>query len=245
MLDVAVITRDKDLIYKLHPALTGMGARVTCYASLSDEPALWESRQFDVLIVHDTKLMLTQGSMQGHAVHRMPFAVTIALLSDQHMVCAPDLLDAGFDRCLSVSSDPESLCAMVRALTRRRQGLTVSVCHYGPLSFNFVTQQAFLSEVPLALSVREAQALQILLERVGQIIPKARFMQDLAPDSQAINGNAAEVYIHRLRKKISDDILPVRNIKRCGYLLPRYDLPVEPQALVRSGNQLVAAHLAV
>jgi hypothetical protein len=39
----------------------------------------------------------------------------------------------------------------------------------------------------------------------------------------ALNTTAAEVYIHRLRKKISHDLLPVRNIKRCGYFLPRYE----------------------
>jgi DNA-binding response OmpR family regulator len=100
--------------------------------------------------------------------------------------------------------------------------MTASVCHYGALSFNHATQQACVAGVVLDLTPREAQVLDILLKRVGQIIPKERLLQDIAPDNMAINTTAAEVYIHRLRKKISHDLLPVRNIKRCGYLLPRY-----------------------
>ena len=245
MLDVALIAQDEAQIQKLRQALEEMGARVSCYASLADAPALWQSRQVDLLIVHESPQKLMQVSVQRRADLVMPLPATLALLSEPHLVFAPELLDVGFDRCLPVSLDHESLLAMVRALTRRRQGLTVSVCHYGSLTFNYVTQQAYISDIPLALSTREAQALEILLKRVGQIIPKELFMQDLVPDSKAINSNAAEVYIHRLRKKISDEILPVRNIKRCGYLLPRFELPKAPKDLVRSRNEFVAGHLAV
>jgi DNA-binding response OmpR family regulator len=245
MLDVALIARDDVLTHTLRRALEGMGSRVACYASLSDEPTLWQSRKFDLMIVHETTLVLDLGRIRMRDDHGVPFAAAIALLSEPHRVFAPELFDAGFDRCLPVSLDHDSLCAMVRALTRRRQGLTVSVCHYGPLSFNYVTQQACVSDIPLALTTREAQALEILLKRVGQIIPKERFIQDLALDERLINSNAAEVYIHRLRKKISDEILPIRNIKRCGYLLPRHAMPKATEELARPRNQLVVTHLSV
>jgi DNA-binding response OmpR family regulator len=77
--------------------------------------------------------------------------------------------------------------------------MTASVCHYGALSFNHATQQACVAGVALDLTPREAQVLDILLKRVGQIIPKERFLQDIAPDDMAMNTTAAEVYIHRLR----------------------------------------------
>ena len=148
------------------------------------------------------------------------------------------------------------MCAVARALTRRKQGMTASVSHYGELSFNHVTQPAHVLGVAVALTCREAQVLDILLKRVGQIIPQTRFIQDLALGNMDLNTTVAEVYIHRLRKKISHDILPIRNIKRCGYFLPRYVYPSEYELKsatvfkqtddsIRSRYDFVGNHLAV
>jgi DNA-binding response OmpR family regulator len=62
----------------------------------------------------------------------------------------------------------------------------------------------------------------VLLRRVGQIISKEDFVQEMAPDNMELNSSAIEVYIHRLRKKVSTELLPIRNIKRCGYFLRKY-----------------------
>lgn len=223
MLDVALFVQDDLLALKLRHTLEGMGASVERYGALSNDVTFWRSRKFDLMVVHPTPpvMDLANTFMHGQCGAQLP--VTIALVPDNHMALAPDLLDAGFDRCLPVSLDSASFCAVVRALTRRRQGMAASVCHYGALSFNYATQQACVSGVALDLTPREAQALEVLLKRVGQIVSKERFIQDIAPDNMALNTTAAEVYIHRLRKKISHGILPVRNIKRCGYLLPRYE----------------------
>jgi len=47
-------------------------------------------------------------------------------------------------------------------------------------------------------------------------------LQEMGLDNVDLDSSAIEVYIHRLRKKISNDLLPIRNIKRCGYFLTRY-----------------------
>ncbi len=222
MLDVALFVQDDVLAHQLRHTLEGMGASVARYDVLSNDSMRGSSRHLDLMVVYltptvmDLAITLTPEKCAAQRV------ASLALVPDQHMAFAPDVLDAGFDRCLPVSLDATIFCAQVRALTRRRQGMTASVCHYGALSFNHATQQACVSGVALDLTPREAQVLDILLKRVGQIIPKERFLQDIAPDNMAMNTTAAEVYIHRLRKKISHDLLPVRNIKRCGYLLPRY-----------------------
>jgi DNA-binding response OmpR family regulator len=222
MLDVALFVQDNVLAHQLGYTLEGMGAKVARYGMLSDDSTLWRSRHLDLMVVHFTPTVMDLASTFMPEQCAAQRVASLALVPDHHMAFAPDLLDAGFDRCLPVSWDSAIFCAEVRALTRRRQGMTASVCHYGALSFNHATQQACVAGVVLDLTPREAQVLDILLKRVGQIIPKERLLQDIAPDNMAINTTAAEVYIHRLRKKISHDLLPVRNIKRCGYLLPRY-----------------------
>jgi DNA-binding response OmpR family regulator len=256
MLKVALFVQDEVLAHKLQRTLDVMGAKVVRYDALSNSSTLWRSRHSDLIVVHSTPTMMDWVRTFIPDPCGVQRAATLALVSEYHMAFATDLLDAGFDRCLPVSFNEAIFCAVVRVLMRRRQGMTASVCHYGALSFNHATHQACIAGVALDLTPREAQVLGILLKRVGQIISKERFLQDIAPDNMTLNTTAAEVYIHRLRKKISHDLLPIRNIKRCGYFLPRHVDPSENtqcQAAmyqpvvdsVRPRYELVRDHLAV
>jgi two-component system, OmpR family, response regulator len=222
MLDVALFSQDEVLVQKIRHALKNMAVRVERYEVFSQDTAQWRSRKFDLMVVHPILSVMDVVSTWVRDNRWAKPAAILVLVPENHMVFAPSLLDAGFDRCLPETVEATCLCAEIRALTRRNQGMLVSVSHYGALSFDHATQRAYVSGVAVDLTVREAQVLDILLKRVGQIIPKESFLQDIAPDNMAMNTTAAEVYIHRLRKKISHDLLPVRNIKRCGYLLPRY-----------------------
>ena len=256
MLDVALFSQDEVLVQKIRYALKSMAVRVERYEVCSQDTAQWRSRKFDLMVVHPILSVMDVVSTWVRDNRWAKPAATLVLVPENHMVFAPSLLDAGFDRCLPETVEATCLCAEVRALTRRNQGMLVSVSHYGALSFDHATQRAYVSGVAVDLTVREAQVLDILLKRVGQIIPKERFLQDIAPDNMALNTTAAEVYIHRLRKKISHDLLPVRNIKRCGYFLPRYEhlsdgslcqaalaKPVAPSVWPR--YEFVGQHLAV
>jgi DNA-binding response OmpR family regulator len=256
MFNVALFVQEEVLAHKLRCVLESMFARVERYEVFSQDSVPWLARTFDLMVVHATgPVMDLANAWVRDKLWAQP-AASIALLPETHLAFAPVLLDAGFDRCLPVSLDGASLCAVARALTRRNQGMTASVCHYGALSFNHVTQQAHVLDIAVELTCREAQVLEALLKRVGQIISKARLIQDIAPDNMDLNTTAAEVYIHRLRKKISHDILPLRNIKRCGYFLPRYVHLGEQKSThagfvknsddsIRSRYELVRHHLAV
>ncbi|MEN9618141.1 MAG: hypothetical protein RL406_378 [Pseudomonadota bacterium] len=245
MLDLALFAQDEVLAHQLRHALEGMSLRVERDDVFSHDSVQWHSRKFDVMVVHLAPSVMDLANPWVRDKLWAQSAASIALVPDHHMAFAPDLLDAGFDRCLPVSVDHASLCAVVRALTRRKQGMTASVCHYGALRFNHVTQQAHVGDVAVELTCREAQVLDVLLKRVGQIIPKTRLIQDIAPDNMDLNTTAAEVYIHRLRKKIGHAILPIRSIKRCGYFLPRYVDASEHMPSIRSRYELVGSHLAV
>lgn len=256
MFDAALFVQDDVLAHQLHHTLDSMGAKVARYATLSSNSTRWHAHHVDLMVVHLSPAVMDVARtfmLETRAAQRVS---SLALVPDHHMAFAPDWLDAGFDRCLPVSLHQAIFCAEVRALTRRRQGMTASVCHYGALSFNHATQQACVAGVALDLTAREAQVLDVLLKRVGQIIPKERLLQDMAPDNMGLNTTAAEVYIHRLRKKISHDVLPIRNIKRCGYFLPRYvdlsDSSLSQAALSKPVTasvwpryELVGRHLAV
>ena len=46
--------------------------------------------------------------------------------------------------------------------------------------------------------------LEILLTRAGRVVSKDQLMEHLYSYSEEASGNAIEVYIHRVRKKIED-----------------------------------------
>jgi len=96
------------------------------------------------------------------------------------------------------------------------------------VSFDHGSKQLHVRGTAVDLTTREAQVMDVLLRRVGQIISKEEFVQEIDPDNIDLNSSAVEVYIHRIRKKVSNDILPIRNIKRCGYFLRRYS-PAETE----------------
>ena len=131
-------------------------------------------------------------------------------------------MDLGYDRCINESFDEEHLAALVRALLRRRRGLCSTVSFYGDLEFNHTTKLSLLKSTALQLPIREAQILSLLLRKVGQIVPTEEFLAEIDPLSNRMSKSTIHAYIHRLRNRISSNILPIRNIKRSGYFLKKY-----------------------
>ncbi len=221
MLDVALFTVDDQIADKVRRALS--------FASAKVERLYWQpsmsgaaiNKPRDLIVLHPTHLDRQQRSDFERIVQLREATPSIAIVTDQQADDAVQLLDAGVDRFLVEPFDEQHFGAVVRALMRRRQGHVSSVTQYGGLSFDHGLKQLHVHGDAVDLTTREAQVMDVLLRRVGQIISKEEFVQDMDPDNMELNSSAIEVYIHRLRKKVSPEVLPIRNIKRCGYFLPR------------------------
>ncbi len=221
MLDVALFTVDDQIADKVRRALS--------FASAKVERLYWQpsmsgaaiNKPRDLIVLHPTHLDRQQRSDFERIVQLREATPSIAIVTDQQADDAVQLLDAGVDRFLVEPFDEQHFGAVVRALMRRRQGHVSSVTQYGGLSFDHGLKQLHVHGDAVDLTTREAQVMDVLLRRVGQIISKEEFVQAMDPDNMELNSSAIEVYIHRLRKKVSPEVLPIRNIKRCGYFLPR------------------------
>lgn len=223
MLDVALFTGDDQIAEKVQRALLFARAKV--------ERLHWQPRMRgdvmgksrDLIVLHPAQLDQQQRTDFERIVQLSEATPSIAIVTDQQTAEAVHLLNAGVDRFLVEPFDEQHFGALVRALMRRRQGHVSSVTQYGRLSFDHGLKQLHVHGAQVDLTMREAQVLDVLLRRIGQIISKEDFVRSIAPDNLEINSDAIEVYIHRLRKKISHDVLPIRNIKRCGYYLKTTD----------------------
>ena len=128
-------------------------------------------------------------------------------------------LDLGADDYLVKPFSLHELQARVRALLRRGQGSATPLLTYGGLSFDTINRVASMDGRPLALSTQETGVLEALLTRFGRIVSKEQLVEQLYSYDQEVSQNAIEVYVHRLRKKLTGTGVTVRTQYGRGYLL--------------------------
>jgi DNA-binding response OmpR family regulator len=129
-------------------------------------------------------------------------------------------LDLGADDYLVKPFSLNELQARVRALLRRgQQGGAAPTLLYGGLGFDTVTRSASIQGRTLPLSAHEAGVLEVLLRRFGRVVSKEQILEQLYSYDKGVSHNAIEVYVHRLRRKISGGGVTVRTQYGQGYIL--------------------------
>jgi len=128
-------------------------------------------------------------------------------------------LDLGADDYLVKPFSLNELQARVRALLRRGAGTAAPTLLYGNLSYDSVDRVASVAGSPLQLSLHEAGVLEILLRRFGRVVSKEQLVEQLYSYDKEVSHNAIEVYIHRLRKKLTDSGVEVRTHYGRGYVV--------------------------
>ena len=128
-------------------------------------------------------------------------------------------LDAGADDYLLKPFALDEMLARLRALLRRAHGVVDTEIRVGRLCFDSVKRQARIDEVPLSLSAREIEVLEILLSHAGRVTAKEAIADRLTGWDEGVGENAVEVYIHRLRRKLEGSDAVIRTLRGLGYLL--------------------------
>ena len=132
-------------------------------------------------------------------------------------------LDLGADDYLVKPFSVNELQARVRALLRRGHGAVPVVVEYGSLTFDTVGRTAALNGSSVPLSTHETGVLEVLLRRFGRVVSKEQLVEQLYNYDREVSQNAIEVYVHRLRKKLSGASVNVRTLYGRGYLLDYVD----------------------
>jgi two-component system OmpR family response regulator/two-component system response regulator TctD len=124
-------------------------------------------------------------------------------------------LDGGADDYLTKPFDLPEFEARVRALLRRGQSTTLAI---GRLEWDWAARQGTIDGRPLSCSPHETALVEALLRKAGRIVTKANLASLIGDDGIAVE-NKVEVYIHRLRRKMTDAGIEIRNVRGLGYLL--------------------------
>jgi two-component system OmpR family response regulator len=130
-------------------------------------------------------------------------------------------LDLGADDYMIKPFSLPELEARVRALIRRGQCGVNPVYTCGTLTFDSVGRRATINGELLELTTRELSVLEALMLRTGWVVSKEQMLERLYSYSEEASGNAIEVYIHRLRKKIEPAGVTIRTIRGLGYIIDK------------------------
>ena len=215
-----LITEDDDALAEaLRFALTQSGYVVD---RVSNGAAADEALKEDVfaLVILDLGLPKLDGFEVLRRLRRRNATLPVLILSGREQPEEKVVgLDLGADDYLVKPFSLDELQARVRALLRRGSRTTAPVTQYGDLLYDSVTRTVTVHGRALALSTHEIGILEVLLQRFGRVVSKEQLLEQIYNYDRDVSQNAIEVYVHRLRKKLSGAGVTVRTLYGRGYLL--------------------------
>ena len=130
-------------------------------------------------------------------------------------------LRSGADDYLVKPFALEELVARLEALLRRPGQLLGRALQMANLAFDTESRQAFIDDKPQVLSARETAVLELLMRRKDRVVSKKLVEDHIFGLSGEVASNAVEVYVHRLRKQLSERgaKVQIHTIRGVGYLI--------------------------
>ena len=206
---ILIAEDDPALAYGLQCTLRQSGYAVDWVKNGSEADSALSTEEFDLLI-----LDISLPKLSGFEVlkrmrarnSRLPVLLLTALDSVTDRVRG---LDAGADDYLAKPFQLAELEARVRALTRRGMSGAPTLIKHGRLCFDQVGRAADL----------DGERLELFLQRPGRLLHKDQLVSHLCGWGEEVSGNAIEVYVHRLRKKLEPGGVKISTVRGVGYCL--------------------------
>jgi two-component system OmpR family response regulator len=133
-------------------------------------------------------------------------------------------LNLGADDYVTKPFFIEELIARIHAVHRRSTGETLSVLQVGDLSLNLLTREVKVGERSVELTAREFSLLEFLMRSPGRVVTRTQILEHVWSYDFDPSTNLVDVYIQRLRKKLSPEGEPqyIETVRGVGYAIKRH-----------------------
>jgi two-component system OmpR family response regulator len=226
MTSLLIVEDDELLRDALSAQLTLAGHNVTTAADGAQAQVQLEATRFDGVIL-DLGLPKVSGMEVLHWLRRRLPALPVLILTARDGVeDRVQGLNAGADDYLTKPFNMAELQARLAAMLRRARlpafggSLELAASANQRLRIHATQPQAWLDDEPLELTQREWALLSLLVSHAGQVVSREDVLSVWQSEpGDGASSNALEVYVHRLRRKLVDSGLNIRNVRGLGYLL--------------------------
>ena len=202
-------------------ALTREGFSVDWVQRVEDAAAAVKTQNYELIIL-DVRLPDGSGlsflASLRKGGNKTPVLILTALNATPDRVRG---LDLGADDYLVKPFDVSELCARIRALHRRAQGIVHPLITIQGITLDPASHTIKKNGDLVDLGVKEFSILLTLFERAGRVVTKTDLEESLYGWGEEISSNAVEVLVHRIRKKMGPDI--IKTIRGVGYITEKSD----------------------
>ena len=228
MSSLLIIEDDELLRDGLSAQLAQVGHAVTSVADGEAAQVLLESQRFDGVVLDLGLPKISGMELLQWVRKRLPALPVLILTARDGVDDRVQGLNAGADDYLTKPFNMAELQARLSAMLRRARlpafGGTLEVASADTcrLRVDATLPQAWLGDEPLELTQREWALLSLLVTHAGRVVSREDVLetwQSEPGDGPGVASNALEVYIHRLRRKLVDSGLNIRNVRGLGYML--------------------------
>lgn len=174
-------------------------------AKTAEEAIFMASINYYSVIIIDFNLIDSDGRGVIRSIRKQAITSPVLILSTNDDVREKVLsLDAGADDYLTKPYSPLELMARLKALARRGSKQHTGIYHSHGVELQIRARRVMLDEVEIALSRREFDLLQYMLEHAGEIVTREELWECVWGWDDYPLHNTVEVHIKRLRDKLSD-----------------------------------------
>jgi DNA-binding response OmpR family regulator len=205
----------------LKQGLAAAGFVVDVLPTAEDATAALRANRFEVVVL-DLGLPDADGLEVLHEMRRRQDATPVLILTARgSLKDRVTGLQSGADDYLVKPFALEELVARLQALLRRPGNLLGVALKLGNVTLDTLARQVFVGDRPLFFSPREIAVLEHLLRRSGRVVAKALLEENLYGLAQEVVSNAVEVYVHRLRKHLTEAgaTVHIHTLRGVGYLI--------------------------
>ena len=218
---VLLIEDHQRLAQTIVDGLAGFGFGVDLFATGGDGLAATKGVAYDAIVLD---LGLPDGDGLGiipdlrEATDNIPILILTARDGVDDRVAG---LDRGADDYVLKPFAMKELAARLRALLRRPGGPLGLVIEVANVCLDTTVRHLKVGGRVVAIPPRELDALELLMRRSDQVVPKRLFEDTIYGFADEVAGNTIEALVSRLRRRLQaiDAKVTIHTLRGIGYLL--------------------------